>query len=510
MKRLLHNPFTDSSPADQARPAVPLAWLRALAVGVAGVGGGVMVEVVGARLAVVGLVGGIGLAGLLRWWPGSALATLLIAAALNRFTVPGGGANIKPEHVAAAAVAGVLALRLALTPPGPTRPRLQFGPGLALLGLALYLGANLAASILYAPQPLASLRLVGLITLVAIPYGLMLNVVTGRAGLRQAWRLWLALGLGEAISGLVILFLWSRFGLDLGMQIVLNVPPVPVGTMREGNILGSYTGAAAVGLLAWLLTTPRRNYLWLGSLAGVVLLAGLAVSLSRGAWLGWVAGAALVGLVRLPTLVRRGAGLALAGLIVGPLLGFLASTPAGLQVAEPLWQRLGTLDLGRITSDITVTERLDTYEKAWEGITAHPILGNGTGSFGQRYVFRSVDEPGWVGNLELHLLYDSGLLGFAGFWLCIGAVGWRAARAYRRSRDPLLRAALLGLGGGLVTLLVAYQATEATWLAFTWVHLGLLAAATALVPGRQTTDDGRWTMDDGRRTTDDGRRTMSG
>jgi hypothetical protein len=29
-------------------------------------------------------------------------------------------------------------------------------------------------------------------------------------------------------------------------------------------------------------------------------------------------------------------------------------------------------------------------------------------------------------------------------------------------------------------LLVAYQATEATWLAFTWVHFGLFAAATAI------------------------------
>jgi O-antigen ligase len=128
----------------------------------------------------------------------------------------------------------------------------------------------------------------------------------------------------------------------------------------------------------------------------------------------------------------------------------------------------------------TVLERIDTYEKAWEGIVAQPLLGNGTGSFGQRYVYRSVDEPGWVGNLELHLLYDSGLLGFAGFWLIVGVIAARATRAYRRTRDPFLRGTILALGGGLLSLLVAYQATEATWLAFTWVHLGLLAAATAV------------------------------
>src|SRR5689334_15546665 len=98
----------------------------------------------GARVA-GGLVALGGLAALLRWWPTSALGALLVGAALNRFTVPGGGANIKPEHVAALAVGAGLLLRGALARPGPARPRLRWGPGLALIGLALYLGANLLA-----------------------------------------------------------------------------------------------------------------------------------------------------------------------------------------------------------------------------------------------------------------------------------------------------------------------------------------------------------------------------
>ena len=417
---------------------------------------------------------------LLRWWPLSASAVLLGSAALNRFVVPGGGANIKPEHVAAGALAAVLVGRLVLSPPRPGGPRLQWGSGIALGGLLLYLGTNLLASLLNAPQPTDSLRQVGLITLVAVPYGLALNLITDRVTLRQAVLIWLGLGLLEAISGLGIMLLWRTTGLDLGVQQVLGAPPVPVGTMREGNIFGSYTGAVAVGLLALLLTTRRRAHLLIGSAVLLVLLAGLAISLSRGAWVGFAAGAALVGLVRAGVLLRRAAPVALLLAILLPL-GLLATAPLGrAPIASGLLERLATLDLGALGQQQTVLERLDTYEKAWEGITAQPLLGNGTGSFGQRYVYRSVYEPGWVGNLELHLLYDSGLLGFAGFWICVGMIAWRAARAYRQGADPLLRGTLLGLGGGLLALLVAYQATEATWLAFTWVHLGLLAAATAV------------------------------
>ena len=463
----------------QAHPAVARAG-RVLAVVLAGAGGGAAVELIGARWVAAGLGALAGVAALLAWWPLSAIAALLGSAALNRFVVPGGGANIKPEHIAAVALVAVLVARLALSPPRPGGPRLRFGSGLALAGLLLYLGANLLASLLNAPQPADSLRLVGLITLVAVPYGLALNLITDRVTLRQALLFWLALGVLEAISGLGIMLLWRAMGLDLGVQQVLGAPPVPVGTLREGNIFGSYTGAVAVGLLALLLTTRRRAYLLIGGAALLIVLAGLAISLSRGAWVGFVAGAALVGLVRAGVLLRRGAPLALLVAMLVPL-GVLLLAPLGrTPIQSDLLGRLASLDFGTLGQQQTVLERLDTYEKAWEGITARPLLGNGTGSFGQRYVYRSVDEPGWVGNLELHLLYDSGLLGLAGFTLFVAMIAWQAARAYRRSREPLVRGTILALGGGLLSLLVAYQATEATWLAFTWVHLGLLAAATAV------------------------------
>src|SRR5690349_20316038 len=66
---------------------------RVLVAVLAGAGGGAAVEWIGARGVAGGLVALGGLAALLRWWPTSALGALLVGAALNRFTVPGGGAN---------------------------------------------------------------------------------------------------------------------------------------------------------------------------------------------------------------------------------------------------------------------------------------------------------------------------------------------------------------------------------------------------------------------------------
>jgi hypothetical protein len=59
--------------------------------------------------------------------------------------------------------------------------------------------------------------------------------------------------------------------------------------------------------------------------------------------------------------------------------------------------------------------------------------------------------------------------------------GWAAIRALRHG-DPAHRPAILGVLGAVAVLLVAYQATEASWLGYTWIYLGLLARAGTLDP----------------------------
>src|SRR4051812_37389541 len=75
--------------------------VRVLVAVLAGAAGGAAVELLSARWMAAGLVALAAGAAVLRWWPVSGILVLLGAAALDRFSLPVGGGNVKPEHVAA-------------------------------------------------------------------------------------------------------------------------------------------------------------------------------------------------------------------------------------------------------------------------------------------------------------------------------------------------------------------------------------------------------------------------
>jgi hypothetical protein len=108
--------------------------------------------------------------------------------------------------------------------------------------------------------PAESVRLTGLVALVTIPYFLLPRLLPDAPAVRAAFWLWLALAAAQALAGIGIMALY-RQGIDLGVQLTLGSPPVPVGTMREANILGSYTAAGAAACLALLCSRVRSRRL---------------------------------------------------------------------------------------------------------------------------------------------------------------------------------------------------------------------------------------------------------
>ncbi|MEP6776404.1 MAG: hypothetical protein ABJA50_12485, partial [Chloroflexota bacterium] len=90
-------------------------------------------------------------------------------------------------------------------------------------------------------------------------------------------------------------------------------------------------------------------------------------------------------------------------------------------------------------------------------------------------------NPGWLSNLEFHVVYDSGLIGLALWFVGIGGMIWAAARKLLRNAEShSMRWVTLGLLGALAALLMAFQVTEGSWLAFPWVYVGLLASAGSM------------------------------
>src|SRR5207253_2662151 len=115
--------------------------------------------------------------------------------------------------------------------------------------------------------------------------------------------------------------------------------------------------------------------LWLARIAMAIMAVAVAASLSRGAWLGVLAGALIV------LALMRGQKSILIGAIC--LIGALAvaGTVSGAAEPSPVVQRISSLVNPQTSQlDATVRERLFTYQAALEQWPQHPWIGWGTGA----------------------------------------------------------------------------------------------------------------------------------
>ena len=410
-----------------------------------------------------------------------AAGCLLAAATLDRYTVEVMGATVKLEHLALVGVWAVLVL-------GAVRWgwRLSFGP---LLWLLPFLTVLFLSSAVNAPDRATSLRQSVLVLLVSSGAVAVYCLASTPVIFRKIVQIMMVLAVAEAALALILLGA-DRFGLTIGAQPGPgdDAIRVPFGTLWEPNVLGSYLTAAAMLFLSVLLAEHRpRRRLWLSVGFGVVIIV-IGLSLARASWFSLVAGAAVVvllywrgvarganGLISWTHNVRYAVVAALAAvvLLVGVAsLAFPATVRGALARAD--------LSSYKPSQDPALQTRAWLYNQAFDGILAHPIIGNGAGSFAVRSVGEK-GEPSWLSNLELHLLYDSGLIGLCAVLGGIAMLLWKAVRALGRplsaGGNVELVPYVIGVVAAVVVLLITYQTTEATWLAYTWPYVGLLARA---------------------------------
>jgi len=421
-----------------------------------------------------------GLAGILTG-QSAALVLLLFGVSIEQPAFNVAGMTIKPEQVALMAL-WLLAGRRLISSGRLRGARL-------LLWTVPYCAVLLAASLLNAPDRETALRHTGLVILITSAAWLAYGLADTEARLALAVRWLVGLALAEAVLTFGVLALAWRW-VPPGAQTGLGGIAVPNGTLWEPNLLGSYLAAGGVLALAALLSAGSRR--WAVLLAGglSLIIAALGLSLARAAWLGFAAGVVVlcVGYValrgrgiQLPGTARRNASLAvLAAVLAGVfLIGVAPVVFPGTASSFRNRVALGSYDP---QTDPSLRARAGTLQQAIPGIVAHPIVGNGAGSFGTTYQ-DSKGNPGWVANLELHVLYDSGLVGLVCWLVGIGGLVWLAISWLRRATGapPGLQHLTLGLLAALAGLLVAFQATEGSWLAFPWIYVGLLAGAVSMV-----------------------------
>jgi len=327
------------------------------------------------------------------------------------------------------------------------------------------------------------------------------------AGRAAVARLLLALlllaGLSQALIGI-----W-QFGLrGDGPEhfIILERFYRAYGTFEQPNPFGGYmnlTALLALGVLMGLLADLRgllkprraslRPWLWPGFVLLCAVAATLAVvfSWSRGAWLGFLAGA---GVLALFSVRRLALGLAVGAVAAAVLggglwLGVAAGVGPALSVADRLAGFGDEFTLGDVRgvdindANYAVLERLAHWQAAagmarddlWTGVG----FGNYAAAYPRYALINWPDALGHAHNYYLTLLAEVGLPGLLAYLLFWLAVAWQTIRAARRLAWPA-RGVAVGLLAAWAALAV-HHLVDKLYVNNIYVHLGAMLALLQLL-----------------------------
>jgi hypothetical protein len=394
-----------------------------------------------------------------------AIVALILGSAAPRLYVEIGGLKARPEHVAC----GVLCISILFLRKKRSQPIRWIWPDYLLIA---YAALNLFSSLFMSIAPRQTIKWALQQVLVILAYFFLRVLVEDRAGLHKAVMALLAVAAATVAYGIICFYSNLLFGTGFGITIgQYGDTSAPYGLQYEANLLGSYSGALAVMMLVMYLYDHRRRFLVGFALA----LAGTAISLSRGAL-----GATFIGLSAvaifsfkkrlLPVGVRS-------GIIKATLCALLVVLPA---VIPQYTERFNTLDVGEPAADPNTLTRIVQVTSAFDEVLKHPFMGGGTSSFQLAFDWQSLgeewEEQGWIGNTEMRVLHDTGIVGLAVFVAFLVSL-------YRRSRKVLeleSNPELVALLASALVYCVSFQATEGTLLAFSWVHLGLIGCAISI------------------------------
>lgn len=416
----------------------------------------------------VPLLGGVVVVALTRPWA----AVLLVVAAIPAGFVVVPVAGLQLIEVAVLAAGGLTIVgRLASGEAPLPWPRLAWWPlGIIALGLV---STTSAPDLQLAAKQMALLAggMLLLLTTVA--------VVSDTERLRATMVAFAAAGAGVSLHGV------SGSGQLAARLGGLSVANRPTGIFTSPNQLGALAGIVVVIGVALLVGATRRSHRVVGIVAAVSGAAGLAVTLSRGAWLG--TGVALLAfLVAVPSARRASLRWILPLSVVAALGGSVALPETGTQV-QVVRDRLGTLTAAETSP---YDNRTDIWAEAVRQIRDAPVTGQGPASF-PVVSQRSVSEASFVGanhahNSVLNIGAEFGLVGLAlvaGFAVSLltGLV-----RAMRRAGSSADRALLAGCGAALMVQvthgLVDYTLRNAVLAMVTWLLTGMIVAAVEMRP----------------------------
>jgi hypothetical protein len=412
-------------------------------------------------------------------WPYGAFLQLCIAASMPRWTFRINKWHAKPEHFVAIAMGLFLLSRIV------ARRHEWKSLGKPESLLLTFLVLNFFTSVVASPDRSSTLRWALMLTLVVSPLFLIGQVVCTRRQLDRFMAIWLSVGALGALFGILCFLSFLSFRTDFGVTVVgfLGFIPEVHGSLWEPNIFGSYCTTFAVMFLFYFLDSTPKNPWYLGGL--LVTIVGTLLSLARQ---GLICLVFVGGLILVYNLKRTKFRMKhLTPIVASILLAFVV----GFTVTGNLSDRVASISIDTAGEDPTTVRRAGMLALAAQDILEHPVLGLGTSSFQLLYIadsdvtYQGVDTA-WLGSFFFGIVHDTGVIGILIFlWLIFEL----ARRVWPVLTAPVRGSATTTVGAlsaGVIVMLIAYQFTDASTLAFTWIQFGLLVAALRVAEDRST------------------------
>jgi putative inorganic carbon (HCO3(-)) transporter len=329
-----------------------------------------------------------------------------------------------------------------------------WSPFHACLVLVFLVSAFVSISDFGTVLPYAQVKVAGLVTLLAA-YLCLTSAATDWTEIRSLLRTFVLATTLNVVVALV------AFGTGV------TVPGLNYGAQRLSGMLidpNAFGGLVMVALILQLVTQEGGAALVKGvpgmAVSGT-LAVGLALTLSRSAWIGFAFALTLAAIFRWR--------LAAAWAVV------VAIGAAGA------WMSFENPDsLALIERPNTAMQRVDQIQQALPMFSSSPILGAGIGAFSQK-----VRDPETGGSLIIHnttvwIMTEFGLVGlsmFLGFLLWFFAQGLAALKTSGADQRPLILA-LLSAHAGMIGVSTGIEALyQRHW----WLCMALLAAGCAMV-----------------------------
>ena len=415
---------------------------------------------------------------------------MFLLASVSRLTIELPFGTMRMEHPAIAFAALALLIERRGSLHRVPRPRQS---ELAILGLLCgYLAVLAVSSVLAAPQPLASLRIVAW-TGISLVGGVVAYVLVRTEPLRaEAWYRGIA-------------FLLACAGIAVGAWYLVqgpsDIPGLSSGLVPwrkvyalawEPNLYASFLAAMAPFAVERL----RQRRTIQSAVVVAVILAAIGLGVTRGAYLGLAAGFTVYSIV----LLRRRpfgawvlpifavgsiatiAGVLLSAVILATPPGHVppidgVPRPGGLNSSPAPGSAASLAPTPVPETPDTIAHRMERVAPALKDLATSPWIGLGANSFGQRHADSSQGgAPDYIAILVVALVYEAGIIGALFFSLAVGLLLLALVRASRSGWAMGLAAAYLA---AIVTLLVAYQATNALVFGLNWLLGGAALALAA-------------------------------